>query len=264
MPLLGRPILWYGFFFAIGFFLAYLTFKKLLQRACGHSQQEAKTIAEKTSVFIGIGAIVGARLFDVLFYQHPMAYVHDFLLLFRIWQGGLASHGGAVGILVALWFLQHSLRKQQIFFTWTRLLDLLVIPALVAGVCIRIGNFFNQEIVGIPSGLPWAVLFVHPAGGGMPIPRHPVQLYEAIFYFLLAAGLWKLQALFQREGRLAGLFFICCFGFRFFVEFLKTKQSALLPMGFLLDMGQLLSIPLILFGIFLVNRCKSPIDIKRN
>lgn len=248
----------------MGFFLAYLIFKRLLQEICQYSKQKAKAIAEKASVFIGIGAIAGARLADVLCYQHPVAYVHDFLLLFRIWQGGLASHGGVVGILIALWFLQRSLRKQQIFFTWMHLIDLLVIPSLLAGVFIRIGNFFNQEIVGIPSNLPWAILFVHPASGGMPIPRHPVQLYEAIFYLLFVCSLWKLRAFFEREGKIAGIFFICCFGFRFGIEFLKTRQSSLLPMGFPLDMGQLLSIPLVLFGIFLINRCKRSVEIKRN
>lgn len=256
--MLGRPILWYGFFFALGFFLGYLIFKALLKKIYGYTEQEAKKIAEKTGFFVGIGAIAGARCLDVLFYQDPTTYVHDFLAIFRFWEGGLASHGGAIGILISLFFLRLSLKK---IFSWKCFIDLLAIPALIAGACIRVGNFFNQEIVGIPTELPWGVLFAHPADGALAVPRHPVQLYEGIFYLLLALKLWRMPTSFQQEGKIAGLFFIYCFGFRFVIEFLKTNQSPLL-LNFPLDMGQLLSIPFILFGFFWIKNCKSSINVE--
>lgn len=263
LPLLGRPILWYGLFFAVGFCLGYLIFKSLLQSQCGYSKEVAKKISEKTGLFVGIGAIVGARLFDVLFYQNPSSYVHDPLEVIRFWQGGLASHGAVLGILIAFILLRKSLKKKFPELTWKRLIDLASVPALVAGAFIRVGNFFNQEIIGTASTLPWAVVFGHPADGNSAISRHPAQLYEALFYLILAAILWTQRSHLKREGKIGGLFFMGCFGFRFLVEFVKAKQSAILPGSFPLDMGQLLSIPAILFGLFLYCT-KGAIRVKRH
>ncbi len=260
LPFLGRPLLWYGFFFALGFFLAYRIFQLLLVER-GHDKKEAKQVAEKASLFIGIAMIAGARLFEMLFYQRPSVYLEDPLELLRFWEGGLSSHGAVIGILVGLWLLQ---RKWKERFSWRNLLDLLVIPGLVAGSCIRIGNFFNQEIFGTVSTLPWAVLFGTPADGSAPLPRHPVQLYEALFYLFLAALLWKKRLFLETAGKLSGLFFICCFSFRFCIEFLKTNQSALIPFGFPLDMGQLLSLPLILLGLLLIKKSKGTVSVERN
>jgi phosphatidylglycerol:prolipoprotein diacylglycerol transferase len=260
LPFLGRPLLWYGFFFALGFFLAYVLFKYLLQ-AEGYDKKEAKRIAEKTSLFVGIGMIAGARLFEMLLYQSPRVYLNDPLELVRFWEGGLASHGAVVGILVALGLLKKRLKG---LFSWKRLVDLLVIPALVAGTCIRVGNFFNQEILGTPSTLPWAVFFANPADGSIAMARHPVQLYEAVFYLLLALlFFWKKRYWLGQEGKVAGMFFMSCFGFRFLIEFIKVKQSALL-FSFPLDMGQLLSIPLIGLGLVLIQQSKRPIGVERN
>jgi prolipoprotein diacylglyceryl transferase len=258
LPFLHRGILWYGFFFALGFFLGYCLFLWMLRRfftATGHpSQKHAKQVAETVAFYIAIGGLFGARLVDILFYQDPSLLWRDPLSLFRVWEGGLASHGGTVGAVLALWLASFKIR-----LSFLRLLDLTAIPAAAAGACIRIGNFFNQEIVGTPTQLPWAVIFGHPAGGEAVVPRHPVQLYEAFFYvgvfFILLRSFTRHSAL-KNSGRIAGLFFLLVFSFRFCIEWLKVEQSRLLGPASILTMGQYLSLPAILFGLYLLFRTR--------
>jgi len=253
IPFLGRPILWYGFFFALGFFFGYLIFQSLLKEFLHPyriPRKEVDKIAEKMSFFIVIGTLLGARLGDVFFYQTPMQYLHDPLGIFRFWEGGLSSHGGVIGILISLWVFCMQIKKKYPMLTWIAMLDLLAIPALLAGSLIRVGNFFNQEILGIATNVPWAIVFGHPADGGSVVPRHPVQLYEAFFYFTFFIVLWRLRAKVPkvfRLGKTSGLFFMGTFTFRFLIEFFKVPQSALFY-GAFLDMGQWLSLPLILLG----------------
>lgn len=259
IPLLNRPILWYGFFFALGFFLAYWVLKNLLS---GHFKSKAHVtaIAERMTFYVVIGSIVGARLGDVIFYQRWTDYVHDPLSIIKVWEGGLASHGGAVGIIIALWLCSKKLKKEYPSLSLLRLLDYAVIPTALAACFIRIGNFFNQEILGKPSDLPWAVLFGHPADGSRVVPRHPAQLYESIGYliiFLLLLFLWKRTHWLQKTGKATGLFLILVFTFRFCIEFLKTEQSFNISPYSFLDMGQYLSIPFIALGLFLFFRNKA-------
>jgi phosphatidylglycerol---prolipoprotein diacylglyceryl transferase len=226
IPLLGRPLLWYGFFFAVGFLIGYWILVYLLK---GNFGARAASIAERIAFYAILGTLIGARLGDILFYQNSSLYLHDPLSIFRIWEGGLASHGGAVGILVAFFILS---KKKNVPLSWFSLLDYVVIPACLIGALIRVGNFFNQEILGTETSLPWAVVFGHPADGSFPTPRHPVQLYESLFYaalFLLLLFLWRASSFWKREGKISGLFFLLIFGFRFFIEFFKTEQSALEP-----------------------------------
>ncbi len=132
-----------------------------------------------------------------------------------------------------------------------------MIPTALAAVFIRIGNFFNQEILGTPTDLPWGVLFLHPADGGAIVPRHPAQLYEALWYLVTFAILmvyWHGRPPFKVAGRLTGLFLILVFGFRFLIEFLKVEQSVYLSSTSLLTMGQWLSLPFVLLGIYLFLR----------
>ncbi len=246
LPILGRPILWYGFLFAFGFFVAYWILRYLLLSFV--SKAESKKVAERFTFYAMIGTIVGARLGDVLFYQSWSKIARDPLSIFKVWEGGLASHGGAIGIFIALYFLYRSYDKK---YSYLRLLDLVVVPTAFVAVCIRAGNFINQEILGTVSRVPWAVIFAHPADGSLPIPRHPVQLYEAGFYLLTFAVLmllWKKWC--RKDGKIAGLFFVLIFGFRFFVEFFKVEQSSYVHTT--LTMGQYLSIPLIALGCFLL------------
>jgi len=257
IPLLNRPMLWYGFFFALGFFFSYLVFQALLKEFLVSYRVRRKTImkiAEKMSFYVVIGTLIGARLGDVLFYQSPAEFMNNPLGLFKFWEPGLSSHGGVIGILVSLWICSLRLRKSYPMLTWVGMLDLLSIPALLAGGFIRIGNFFNQEILGTGTQLPWAVIFGHPADGSPLIPRHPVQLYEALFYFGFFAVLFFLRKRVPkmfRLGKTAGLFFIGTFAFRFLIEFIKLPQSALISGHSFLDMGQLLSLPMILVGFIL-------------
>lgn len=244
LPLLGRPILWYGFFFALGFFLGYWVLVYLLK-----DRKEPRRDAERITLYVIVGTLVGARLADVLFYQSPALYLHDPLMIIKVWEGGLASHGGAVGALLSL-----ALLAPKIKIRWISLVDLVVIPAALGGALIRIGNFFNQEILGTITNVPWAVVFGHPMDGTAPVPRHPVQLYESLFYFVLffvLFFLWRAKPSLRKPGKMSGLFFISVFTFRFFIEFFKTEQSELLRSGALLDMGQWLSLPLIALGFYL-------------
>jgi prolipoprotein diacylglyceryl transferase len=251
IPLLGRPILWYGLLFALGFFLAYWVLLWMLRQEAGKA--DAKRIAEKLTFYVILGTIIGARLGDLLFYQEWKQVFYNPSLIFTVWEGGLASHGGAAGILIALYLF--SRREKKI--TWLHSIDLVAMPAGIVCGFIRIGNFVNQEILGKVTNLPWGVVFGHPADGSVPMPRHPVQLYEAFYYFLLFFlffYLWRNSLFVRKEGKLCGLFLVFVFTFRFFIEFLKEESSVLFASNAFLDMGQYLSIPFILLGVFLLAR----------
>ncbi len=221
------------------------------------TKSQTKRLADRALMAVGLGAIVGARLGDVFFYQEAATWWHDPLSILYVWEGGLASHGGAVGILLALALLARRLQREKFgVYTFLALLDRVVPCVALAGACIRIGNFFNQEILGTPSNLPWAVLFLHPADGGAVVPRHPVQLYESFAYlalFGLLFTLWIKRPSFRREGLCSGLFLVLLFGFRFLIEFVKVEQSeyTLIPW---LTMGQILSLPFLLLGLYLLRR----------
>lgn len=254
LPLLGRPLVWYGLCFAIGFFLAYVLFffqlKKILPRS------KAKKIAEGILSYALLGVILGARFFDVIFYQDWHLIYTKPWTLFQPWEGGLASHGGVAGLLLALAIFHKKHRTIFEKISFVKLLDLLCLPSAALAGCIRIGNFINQEIVGTPTTLPWAVIFCHPADGCSAVPRHPVQLYEAFFYFLLAVGLFAFhkKLLKYQSGKTVGLFLTVVFAFRFCIEYVKVEQSAQISNTCFISMGQILSIPFVLIGIFLLLR----------
>lgn len=216
--------------------------------------QQTTKISEQMIFYVIIGAICGSRLGDVLFYQDWTDILHHPISIIAVWQGGLASHGGAIGILAALWIFA---KKRKVPF-WTAV-DFTVIPTAAAAVFIRIGNFFNQEILGMPTTLPWGILFLHPADGGPIVPRHPAQLYEALSYLLILAILllfWRRRLPFQKRGELTGLFLVLTFFSRFLIEFLKVEQSVHISVGSILTMGQYLSIPFIFLGFWLLFREK--------
>lgn len=214
-----------------------------------------KEISEGLLFYVIIGTILGARIGHIAFYENITPYLLAPWKILMVWEGGLASHGGIVGVLLALAFFYKKYRPYLGGLLFIQLLDLLVVPSAFISTCIRIGNFINQEILGIVTTKPWAVIFLHPIDGSNPAVRHPVQLYEALFYFCTFIVL--LIIFLRTKGKykpasLVGWFFIATFTFRFFIEFLKEKQSILISDSTWLNMGQILSIPLVLLGIVLL------------
>lgn len=276
LPVLHYPVLWYGVFFALGFILGFPIFVGILERFFrlrpelekgdildkdGHPnlKKQAVELTDRLTIYMVIATVIGARLGHLIFYEAPSYYLNNPLQVFAVWKGGLSSHGAAIGIVLALWFFSYQYRKQMRHLTWLGLLDFVCVPTALAGAFIRIGNFFNQEILGISTDVPWAVIFGHPADHSFPTPRHPVQLYEAVFYLFVFVLLWRLTFLpkfLKERGRLLGLFLILVFGFRIIVEYWKLEQSVLMPYSFDLTMGQILSIPAVLIGLWLYFRKK--------
>jgi prolipoprotein diacylglyceryl transferase len=191
------------------------------------------------------GTVLGARLGHCLFYN-PEFYLTNPLEILKIYRGGLASHGAAVGILLSIYLF--TKKRKNFEFLWQ--MDRVVITVALAAFFIRTGNLFNSEIIGIPTDLPWGFVFVSVDN----IPRHPAQLYEAIAYLMVFIFIYRLYKLKYKElndGLIFGIFLVGIFGFRFFVEFIKENQTYF-EEGMSLNMGQILSIPLIAYGVYLI------------
>lgn len=247
IEIMGREIRWYGILFALGFIVGHYIMSKIFDI----EKIDIKNLDALTYYMI-FSTIIGARLGHCFFYE-PEYYFSNPAEIIAIWKGGLASHGAAIGILLALWLYSRSRPNQP--YLW--IVDRIVITVAFAGVCIRLGNLMNHEIIGKPTNLPWAFIFTLVDNQ----PRHPSQLYEAIAYALIFFFLYRLY--FKKyttqtpHGLLLGWFLVLVFGVRILVEFLKEDQVAneqdlvLIP-G--LNMGQNLSIPFVLLGIYLIYR----------
>lgn len=238
---------WYGLMFAIGFIVGYEIECRIYKRE-GAPESWMPTLL----VWVLVATIVGARLGHVFFYEWSY-YSHHPADIIKVWEGGLASHGGTIGLLLAIiLYSVFTTRRNPI---WA--FDRLVVPvAFVAGL-IRIGNLMNSEIFGHATSLPWGFCFVRSREWlelYAPQACHPTQIYEALCYFALFALLmwmyWKKNAG-ERPGLLFGVFFIVTFGSRFLIEFIKNPQVDF-ERDMALNMGQLLSIPFILAGVILV------------
>lgn len=228
---------WYSLLFAAAFIAGYFIVQWMFRRE-GRPERHLDALL----IYMLVGTIVGARLGHVLFYD-PGYYFSQPLEILKIWRGGLASHGGAIGILTALYLF--SRRTHEISFMW--LLDRVAVPTALGGFFIRLGNLFNSEILGTHTDVPWGFVFARVD----PLPRHPAQLYEALGYgliFLLLIALYRRR---KPEGTLFGLFLVCVFAYRFFVEFFKMEQAAF-TIGVPLSMGQLLSIPMVVAGVVML------------
>jgi prolipoprotein diacylglyceryl transferase len=194
---------------------------------------------------MAVGTIVGARLGHCLLYQ-PDYYLAHPLEILAIWKGGLASHGAAAGILIAVGIFASKEKKG---YFWT--LDRIAIVVALSGFFIRMGNLMNSEIYGVETTVPWGFVFLR---NGEVAPKHPTQIYEALAYlfifFILFGIYWKKKGK-HIEGSLISLAVVLIFIARFFIEFLKEDQVAFekaLKVHIGINMGQLLSIPLILAG----------------
>lgn len=214
-------------------------------------REQSVWLTDRLTWFIIAGGLIGARLGHVFFYEWAY-YQHNLIGILKIWEGGLASHGGVVGIFLALCFYRLSTRLRYPELTFLSILDFISVPGALAAAFIRIGNFFNQEILGTETSMPWGVVFGHPLGGGPSIPRHPVQLYEALAClatFFVLYGLWKQKGENLRTGTLAGIYLVMVFSGRFILEFFKSTMHSSLIEGTTLQMGQYLSIPFIVLGL---------------
>lgn len=251
LPFVDLPIYIYGICFVIGFVIGYYVLIHLLQNSL--PKKEIHRLVDQLTWFVVGGTIIGARLGHVFFYDWERYRESPWLIL-NTREGGLASHGGTIGVIIALGLFYYFRFKKETHLSFLELLDHVVVPAALIAFFIRLGNFFNQEILGTPTDLPWAITFGSPADLSFPIPRHPAQAYEGIAYlltFFLLMALWHYTQIKRKKGFLTGLFFLLVFGFRFFIEFVKEYQHSIFDQS-LLQAGQTLSLPFIILGIFLM------------
>lgn len=193
-----------------------------------------------------IWTVVGARLVHCLFYS-PAYYLAHPLEILMVWKGGLASHGGAIGLLLAMW---HYARHAPVpSYLW--LLDRVTIPATLGGALIRIANFLNAEILGKPTDGTWGVVFMDVDR----VPRHPVQLYESLAYVLLCGLLLVIYRRRPREGVLTGTYLLLLFATRWALEYFKMPQASY-EAGLAVSVGQWLSVPFMLVGAWLLLRAR--------
>ena len=267
----------YGLLFVSGLIIGYFVIKRMF-KVEGYPEDKL----DKLLMYMVIATIVGARLGHVFFYDWD-EYKHDLLSIFKVWEGGLASHGAAIAILIALWF--YSKKVSQKPMLW--ILDRVAAPITVAGCFIRLGNLMNSEIVGKETtsrfgfkfireyymngnqlaqnmnlsspNEAYAALVSDPRYADLlaQVPvKHPTQLYEAITYAIIFSILmwmfWKTNAK-EKSGLIFGVFMIGLWGMRFLIEFIKEGQTAR-DSEYLINTGQMLSIPLFLIGVFLVLR----------
>jgi phosphatidylglycerol:prolipoprotein diacylglycerol transferase len=260
----------YGLLFVSGLILGYFIIKKIFKK---ESVEDEKL--DKLVFYIVIATIVGARLGHVFFYgpyfdgidalgNFERGYFSHPADILKVWQGGLASHGAAIAIIISLYIYSKKVLQKPIWY----MLDRIVAPAAIAGFFIRMGNLVNSEIVGTPTDLPWAFSFPHYYNESLGMydatPRHPAQLYESICYlviFVILSYFFRKLKMYEKKGHLFAWFLIFVWGARFFVEFVKMGQT---DRDYLwaLNTGQLLSIPFVLFGVYLLLRKQNPSEIE--
>jgi prolipoprotein diacylglyceryl transferase len=250
----SKEIRWYALAFVIGFAIGY----KIVERMWRREEINPKWL-EPLLYYTLIGTVVGSRLGHCLFYD-PGYYLSHPVDMIKVWEGGLASHGGVLGIIIAIYLYSKRISHKSMLWTF----DKLVTPTGLVAALIRLGNLMNHEIYGHPTDLPWGFRFIENLHawkqGVAPAftpPCHPTQLYEAACYlitFSLCMWLYFKKDAWKKEGLIFGVFMICIFTSRFLIEFLKNNQEAF-EEGMILNMGQLLSIPFVVAGIFFV--CKA-------
>ena len=267
---------WYGLLWALGFLIGYFIMNQIYKK-----EKMSNDAMDKLLIYMLVSTIIGARLGHCLFYE-PDYYLSNPLKMLAVWEGGLASHGGAIGILIGLWLYVRNYNKstkkaktdlQRISYIW--ILDRIVVAVCLVGALIRVGNVMNHEIYGTPTSLPWGFVFLRgaeqfcgtfdnytacnawnaPCPSSEWLPCHPTGLYEA-FFCLVAMGilLWmyyKRDLGHKQPGLMFGTFLIIIFGSRICIEFLKNVQVDF-ERNMTFDMGQWLSVPFVIIGIVMI------------
>jgi phosphatidylglycerol---prolipoprotein diacylglyceryl transferase len=230
-------IRWYGLLFASSFFFGYIIMRRMFK-----NEGLDEAVLDRLTIYMAVGTIAGARLGHCLFYE-PAFYLTHPLEILAIWHGGLASHGAAIGILLALWMFS---RKEKKGYAW--ILDRIAVVVALSGFLIRMGNLMNSEIYGIETTVPWGFVFLR---NHEVAPKHPTQIYEGLVYLLIFFLLFRLYWRKKGDvyqGLLISLLLILVFASRFLIEYLKEDQVAF-ESGMRLNMGQWLSIPFVLTGL---------------
>ncbi|MFV0329203.1 MAG: prolipoprotein diacylglyceryl transferase [Dysgonomonas sp.] len=269
--ILGREIRWYGILWAAGVLCTTMVVQRMYK-----SEKLPEKWFDSLFIYVLTGLIIGARLGHCLFYD-PVYYLTNPLKMLMVWEGGLSSHGGAIGMTIGIWLYCKRVSKRSIIWG----LDRLIVGVAVGAASIRLGNLMNSEIYGGPTTLPWGFNFVkdphwhYPLtdGGSGELPCHPTQIYEALIYLaVFAVGLYlfyKTNAK-DKQGLILGISLIGIFLSRFFIEFIKNIQEPFemnMIATYGINMGQLLSIPFVIWGIWLVwnaLRKKETIETKIN
>ena len=247
-------IRYYGLMWALALLLGGWFFGNFCKR-----EKLKPELADSVFIFGALATVLGARIGHCLFYEPGYYLLKPWAIITEIRNGGMASHGAAIGLLIGLWLFS---RKNKMPYIWS--LDRIMIPVGIGGAIVRFGNLFNSEIIGCATDVPWAFKFVRLFPAGMPIEdiptQHPTQLYEALCYlatFALLAYLYYAKDLGRRRpGLLFGVGLQGIFLTRFCIEFIKLEQETF-EKGMILDMGQILSIPFILLGAYIIYRSLS-------
>lgn len=270
---LGREIRWYGLLWVIGLIVAVIIVQRIFDK-----EKLPEKWFDSLFVYMILGIILGARLGHCLFYE-PAYYLSHPLEILKIWEGGLASHGGVIGIIIAVWLYSKKVTKKSMLWTFDRV----IVPTGFTAAFIRLGNLMNHEIYGGPTSEPWGFRFIENLpywkAGAAPIytdPSHPTQIYEAIIYLIVFAVtmymFFKTNAKYK-QGLTLGVAMIMIFLSRFFIEYIKLVQvdsEEMLRQNTGLILGQWLSIPFVLWGVWLVwnalkkSKQKEEVAIKTN
>lgn len=234
-------IRWYSLMFGLAFFIGYYILMWMFKK-------ENKNVedADELLMYMFFAVLIGARLGHVIFYGWDY-YSQNLAEIPMIWKGGLASHGAAIAITIAL--ILYKLKHPELTFLW--IIDRVAIPTAIGGSFIRFGNFFNSEIVGDYTDGSWGVVFERL---GETIPRVPIQLFEGFLYvliFIVLMTIYKLKKYKPQEGSLMSIFLFMMFAGRFFLEYWKVDENPLTMLGVTLTHGQWLSFPFIGIAFFI-------------
>ena len=248
------PVRYYGLFFAMAFLAGFQVMTYIFKKEGRPVEQ-----ADQLLLYAMVATVVGARMGHYFFYEFPLLQADPmrfFVQMITPPFSGLASHGAAVGLFSAFYlYVKKNPGQSYLYVT-----DRMVIVVSLAGFFIRMGNLMNSEIIGKPTDLPWGFKFFrdyefNPMGDpAMVVARHPSQLYEALsclVIFALLMWFWSQKKAKTQEGLMTGLFMVVLFGLRFFYEFLKENQSDF-ESQMALNMGQILSIPSVIFGLIVL------------